>query len=134
MTRFFNKTSELNKRRSLRKAAPHAEQIVWSRLRKNQVLGFKFRRQYSVGPYVIDFYCPALTLAVEIDGDSHFNQESNDKNRQNYIEAFGIRFLRFTNEEVYNNLEGVLELIRQAAEEGAETCDEKSPLLTKEGI
>ena len=120
MTELFNKTSELNKRRSLRNAAPRTERIVWSRLRRNQVLGFKFRRQYSVGPYVIDSYCPALSLAVEIDGDSHFQQDSNDKNRQDYIEMFGIRFLRFTNEEVYNNLEGVLEVIRQAAEEGTQ--------------
>ena len=117
MTKLFNKNSELGKRRSLRDAAPRAERIVWSRLRKNQVLGFKFRRQYSVGPYVIDFYCPALSLAVEIDGDSHFQRDSNDKPRQDYIENFGISFLRFTNEEVYNNLEGVLEVIRQAAEE-----------------
>ena len=120
MTRIFNKTSELNKRRSLRNVAPDAERIVWARLRKNQILGFKFRRQYSVGPYVIDFYCPLLSLAVEIDGDSHFQHDSNDKPRQDYIETFGIRFLRFTNEEVYNNLEGVLEVIRQAAQEGSQ--------------
>ena len=118
MTELFNKMSELGKRRALRNSAPVAERIVWSQLRRNQVLGFKFRRQYSVGPYVIDFYCPALSLAVEIDGDSHFKQDSNDKNRQDYIETFGIRFLRFTNEEVYNNLEGVLEVIREAAEAG----------------
>ena len=54
---------------------------------------------------------------MEIDGDSHFQRDSNDKPRQDYVENFGIRFLRFTNEEVYNNLEGVLEVIRQAAEE-----------------
>ncbi len=91
--------------------------------------GFKFRRQYSVGPYVIDFYCPALNLAVEIDGDSHFQRDSNDKPRQYYIENFGIRFSRFTNEEVYNNLEGVLEVIRQAAEEANQKSSraKKSP-------
>ena len=107
MTKLFNKNSELGKRRSLRSNAPPAERIVWSKLRKNQVLGFKFRRQYSVGPYVIDFYCLTLNLAVEIDGDSHFQRDSNDKPRQDYIENFGVRFLRFTNEEIYNNLEGV---------------------------
>ena len=119
MTELFNKTSELDKRRSLRNSAPSAERIVSSRLRKNQVLGFKFRRQYSVGPYVIDFYCPALSLAVEIDGDIHFQQDSDDKNRQDYVEMFGIRFLRFTNDEVYKNLDGVIEVISQAAEEGS---------------
>ena len=135
MTELFNKNSELGKRRSLRNSAPRAERIVWSRLRKNQVLGFKFRRQYSVGPYVIDFYCPVLSLAVEIDGDSHFQQDSNDKNRQDYIERFGIRFLRFTNEEVYKNLDGVLEAIRQAAEEGTPTHQErKVPSLRRRGF
>ncbi|PKB80162.1 MAG: hypothetical protein BZY88_09575 [SAR202 cluster bacterium Io17-Chloro-G9] len=129
MTQFFNKTSELSKRRSLRKASPRAERIVWSQLGKSQVLGNKFRRQYSVGPYVIDFYCPALSLAVEIDGDSHFQQDSNDNSRQDYIETFGIRFLRFTNEEIYSNLDGVLETIRQVVQQGAPTTStaQKSP-------
>jgi len=67
---------------------------------------------------VIGFYSPGLKLAVEIDGDSHFQQDSNDENRQDYIQTFGIRFLRFTNEEVFNNLEGVLEAIFQIAQEG----------------
>ena len=66
-----------------------------------------------MGPDVTDFYCPALKLAVEIDGDSHFvaDADKNDARRQVFIESFGIRFLRFTNEEVYRNLEGVLEAI-----------------------
>ena len=102
---------------------------MWSRLRKNQVLGHKFRRKYSVGPYVIDYYLPALSRAVEIDGDSHLQQRSNGKPRQDYIETFGIRFLRFTNDEVYNNLEGVLEAIRQVAQDGTQNTSpaEKSP-------
>jgi very-short-patch-repair endonuclease len=118
MTQFFNRTSDKGKRRALRKSSPKAETVVWSHLRRNQILGYKFRRQYSVGTYVIDFYSPGLKLAVEIDGDSHFQQDSNDENRQDYIQTFGIRFLRFTNEEVFNNLEGVLEAIFQIAQEG----------------
>ena len=99
MTRFFNKPTEKEKRLSLRNDMPAAETFIWSKLRRKQIHGFKFRRQYGVGPYVIDFYCPALKLAVEIDGDSHFSADAKnyDEQRQAFIESFGIRFLRFTN-------------------------------------
>ena len=119
MTKFFNKTAEKEKRRLLRKILPKVEVVIWSRLKGKQVLGYKFRRQYSIGTYVIDFYCPALKLAVEIDGDSHFQEgaQDNDKHRQAFIESFGIQFLRFTNEDVLRNLEGVLEAIKQALQE-----------------
>ena len=119
MTQFFNKTSEKEKRRSLRNNMTAAEALVWSRLRNNLVLGYKFRRQYSVGPYVIDFYCPALKLAVEIDGDSHFVTEAidNDQRRQAFIESFGIQFLRFTNHEVNRGMDAVLEKICQVVQE-----------------
>ena len=119
MTHFFNKTSEKEKRRGLRSGMPPAEALVWSKIRNKQVLGHKFRRQYGVGPYVIDFYCPALKLAVEIDGDSHFVAEAieNDQRRQGFIESFGIRFLRFTNDEVNKELEAVLENLYKTVEE-----------------
>ena len=118
MTQFFNRPTEREKRRRLRKDMPTAEDLVWSRLRRKQVCGHKFRRQYSVGPYVIDFYCPGLKLAVEIDGDSHFLADAvtQDKQRQGYIESFGIQFLRFTNEQVYRNLDDVLEKIAAKAQ------------------
>ena len=84
------------------------------------VCGYKFRRQYGVGPYVIDFFCPALRLAVEIDGESHFVSGGNDydEQRQAFIESFGIRFLRFTNRDVFDNLTGVLETISSVVEAG----------------
>ena len=117
MTQFFNKSTEKAKRRRLRTDSPTAETKIWSSLRRKNVFGYKFRRQYSVGPYVIDFYCPALKLAVEIDGDSHFIGDAveDDERRQAFIESFGIRFLRFTNQDVYDNLEGVLEAITSVA-------------------
>ena len=113
MTQFFNKSEEIEKRRQLRNNRPAAESIVWTKLRKKQVHGFKSRRQYGVGPYVIDFYCPTLNLAVEIDGDSHIvaDANGNDERRQAFIESFDIRFLRFTNEQVYRELDNVLETI-----------------------
>ena len=115
MTQFFNRTNEKVKRRLLRNNMPKAEAVVWSKLKGRQMLGYKFRRQYSVNRYFIDFYCPELKLAVEIDGDSHFQEESrdDDKLRQAFIESFDIQFVRFTNEDVYKNLEGVLETVRR---------------------
>ena len=112
-------STEKGKRRQLRKQMPEAEALVWSKLRGKQILGYGFRRQYSVGPYVIDFYCPAIKLAVEIDGDSHFQEgaESDDKRREGFIKSFGIRFLRVTNEEVYRNMPGVLEAITRVVQE-----------------
>jgi very-short-patch-repair endonuclease len=118
VTQFFNRSAEKEKRRRLRNDMPSAENVVWSRLRRKLVCGNKFRRQYSVGPFVIDFYCPSLKLAVEIDGESHYAIGANDhdEQRQAFIESFGISFLRFTNRDVYDNLTGVMETITRVAE------------------
>jgi very-short-patch-repair endonuclease len=91
-----------------------AEVLLWTHLSRKQMLGYKFRRQYGVDRYVIDFYCPKLRLAVEIDGPSHVGEGAGeyDKMRQSSIEALGIRFLRFNNDEVYGDLDGVLQMIR----------------------
>ena len=97
-----------------------AEVVLWSRLLNRQLGGFKFRRQYGVGPFVVDFYCAKPRLAIEVDGNSHFNPEAEayDKKRQHYIESFGIQFLRVTNQDVFNNLEEVLWRILEMVSEG----------------
>jgi very-short-patch-repair endonuclease len=91
---------------------PWPELTLWSKLKNKQLCGYKFRRQYGVGLYIIDFYCPELKLAIEIDGESHFGSEktrASDLNRQKYIESFGIKLVRFTNTEVNTNLSGVMQ-------------------------
>jgi very-short-patch-repair endonuclease len=115
MTKLYNKSSEKEKRRSLRHNIPPAEKIIWERLRNRQIEACKFRRQYSIDVFVIDFYAPELKLALEIDGDSHFQDgiEAYDYQRQSFIESKGIRFLRFTNQQVYENLEGVITMITE---------------------
>jgi very-short-patch-repair endonuclease len=77
------------------------------------MLGYKFRRQYSVDQYIIDFYCLELKLAIEVDGECHFTSlgREHDRSRQEYIETFGIRFLRVMNTDVLDNLHGVLDEI-----------------------
>lgn len=94
---------------------PQAEFILWAQLRDKGLEGYKFRRQYSVGKFVIDFYCPKLKLAIEVDGDSHFIEgaDMSDKERQAIIESFGINFLRFTNREIYENINGVMSKIME---------------------
>jgi very-short-patch-repair endonuclease len=115
MTKLYNKTSEKDKRQSLRNNMPPAEQLVWARLKSRQIEGCKFRRQYSVGAFVIDFYSVEIKLAIEIDGESHFQDgaEIYDRERQSLIESAGVRFVRFTNQQVYEELDSVLESISQ---------------------
>jgi very-short-patch-repair endonuclease len=119
MTRIYNRQSEKEKRRALRRNMTKAEVLLWLRLKNKQVLGYRFLRQYSVDRYVLDFYCPKLRLAIEVDGESHFVEgaEEYDRERQQYIEALGIKFLRFLNTEIYQNLQGVLQAINEKVTE-----------------
>jgi len=115
MTKLYNRTSEKAKRQQLRRNMTKAEFLLWQKLKAKQLEGVKFRSQYGVGQFVVDFYCTELKLAIELDGDSHFQDgaQEYDWERQAFIESVGIRFLRFTNDEVYGNLDGVLERILQ---------------------
>lgn len=119
MTKLFNKTSEKLKRRELRSNMTKAEAIVWQKLRCKQIENCKFRNQYSVDQFVLDFYSPEIKLAIEIDGESHFQEgvAQYDEERQIFIESAGIKFLRFTNQDVYENLNGVLETITDKIQE-----------------
>jgi very-short-patch-repair endonuclease len=113
MNAFFNREDEKDKRRQLRRSMPDAEVILWSRLKGRQLQGCKFRRQYSVGSFVIDFFSAEIKLGIELDGDSHFHDGSRefDQKRGQFIESFGIKVVRILNSEVYQNLDGVLEMI-----------------------
>ena len=78
MVEHYNKPNMKQRRKVLRNAMTQAEIIVWSKLSRRQMHGYKFRRQYSVDQYVIDFYCPELKLAIEVDGDSHFMEAAEE--------------------------------------------------------
>jgi len=96
---------------------PKAELLLWGQIRKKQ-MGVKFLRQYGVGPYVFDFYCPMLRLAIELDGDSHFNEAAieHDRRRGCFLIKHGITTIRFTNDKVYDGLDWVVERIREEVE------------------
>jgi very-short-patch-repair endonuclease len=120
MTKHYNKSTEKDKRRILRTGLTFGEKLLWSCLRYKQICGERFLRQYSVDHFVIDFYCPNLHLAIEIDGPYHFENDEvieYDKARQKYLESFHIKFLRFLDDEIKNNLEKVLARINEEAKE-----------------
>ena len=99
--------------RQLRSTATDAETLLWRHLRGRQLAGRKFRRQHPVPPYVLDFYCEALHLGIELDGGQHYLEEGQqrDQRRLEYLLCQGIRLLRFSNREVLLELPAVLERI-----------------------
>lgn len=98
--------------RSLRNEQTDVEKRLWRELRNRQLDGFKFRRQHGVGPYIVDFVCIEAGLVVELDGGQHAEQAGYDSRRSVFIEAAGYRVVRFWNNEMLENIEGVLERIR----------------------
>jgi len=128
MTELFNKKSEKEKRRYLRKNITLAEKIIWLNIRRKQIEGERFLRQFSIKYYALDFYCLKLRLAIEIDGETHLTEEEleYDKQRQDYLESLGIIFLRFRNEGVFNNADVVIEKIKLRVRE----LQEKNPPLS----
>ena len=94
--------------RELRKRLTDAEQRLWTRLRQKQLDGFRFRRQQPIGPYIVDFFCPEVSLILEIDGGQHASTEVRDASRTDWLEARGYRVMRFWNNDVLGNTEGVL--------------------------
>lgn len=101
------------RRKELRNNATPAERLLWSILQHSNLGGYKFRRQHSVGPYILDFYCPEVRLAVELDGDSHFTDDAvvYDQERTAYLNGLHITVLRFLNTDVFENLTMVGERI-----------------------
>ena len=94
--------------RELRRTMTKAERALWEKLRGHRLDGFHFRRQQVVAGYIVDFYCDAARLAVEVDGAVHLSQTERDADRDLILAAHGVRVVRFSNEEVLNDLPGVL--------------------------
>ena len=100
----------LDKARELRLAATDAEKKLWRQLRTKHLAGWKFRRQVPIGPYVVDFYCSAAKLIVELDGGQHADSAS-DRRRDAQLNSLGYRVIRVWNNDVLGNLEGVLQML-----------------------
>ncbi|MFY0684691.1 MAG: DUF559 domain-containing protein [Balneola sp.] len=103
----------LEQRRELRRNQTKAEEILWKEIRARK-LGIKFRRQYGIGPYILDFYAPSIKLAIEVDGGIHLKKEVEikDRNRDAFLNKNEIHVLRVKNEEIEKELEKVLSKIK----------------------
>lgn len=113
--KIFNKKELKPRRKELRNNSTYAEVFFWQQVKCQQLDGRKFRRQTSIGPFIVDFYCPEEKLVIELDGEVHFNEEAikYDKKRTEYIESLGLRVIRFENNEVLKNTEYVLSKVRE---------------------
>lgn len=129
-------------RKVLRNNMTPAEASLWKVLKGKQLAGRKFRRQHSVGNYILDFYCPSERLAVELDGQGHYEEEQlvYDRERDLFLEHFGIKVLRFENKWVYENTAGLIQAIQDAfgwkerfMEKNRNHPAFQAPLLQKEG-
>ncbi len=107
----------LERQRQLRREPTEPEKRLWRYLRGRQVAGLKFRRQVWLGPFIVDFFCAEARLIVEVDGETHIDPDAQayDARRTALIEAEGYRVRRFWNNDVMQNIEGVLATIEEAA-------------------
>ena len=110
MKSIYNKKILKERRKDLRKNLTLSEKILWNCLRGRQIKRQKFFRQYSIGPYIADFYCPEARLVIELDGETHFSkvQEIYDIERTKYLNGNNIKVLRFWNDEIINNIDKVI--------------------------
>ncbi|MBU4314852.1 endonuclease domain-containing protein [Patescibacteria group bacterium] len=109
----YNRKEYKDRRKNLRINPTPAEIRLWGYISRSQI-GYKFRRQHGIGDYIVDFYCSTKKLVVELDGDSHYEKEQQiyDKERTEYLNAFGLTVIRFTNQRIFDDMEGVLEEIQ----------------------
>jgi very-short-patch-repair endonuclease len=112
MTKLYNKNLLRGRRKNLRNNVTKEETILWECL-KNYFKHIKFRRQYSVGPYILDFYSRELRLAIELDGFQHLDNKEYDQERDAFLNGKNITVLRFWNDEIRNNLLGVIDRIQK---------------------
>jgi len=97
------------------------ETRLWSRLRARQLQGLKFRRQHGIGPYIVDFYCPEQSLVIEVDGNSHADADQivKDQLRDRYFQSLGLHVIRYINDDILKNLDGVLENLAERLSSGS---------------
>jgi len=118
--------------RELRRSGTKPEAKIWQVLRGTP-LGVSFRRQHPLGPYILDFYCPALKFAIELDGDQHVERHRYDEARTRYLNAKGLRVIRFWNIEVNENVDGVCERIAEVIQKLTPTRNASSSDLPLSG-
>ena len=121
-TAIANAKEQKEYRKALRNNMTPAEAMLWRALKGRGTDGMKFRRQQGIGPFILDFYCPEHRLGIELDGDSHDHKYEYDEKRTEYLRDQGIRVLRFSNQQVFTSLQGVLDEIVRAADADTDTA------------
>ena len=111
---FYNKNLK-GYSRQLRTNMTNAERLLWSKVRRKQLQGYHFYRQKIIGNYIVDFYCPKAKLGVEIDGGQHYDHDEikKDNVRDDYMREQRLTVLRFSDREIFENLDGVIERINE---------------------
>ena len=120
--RWHHRTMASPLARRLRQTPTDAENRLWLHLRRKQLRGLRFRRQHPIGNYVVDFFCPEVQLIIEVDGGQHNAPDSKDDIRTAWLESRGYRVIRFWNNDVLTNTEGVLTTIADALNETQRTA------------
>ena len=115
----YNHKALRERRRELRNNQTPAEKLLWKYISKEKIKGLKFIRQYSAGPYILDFYCSKIRLAVELDGDHHADPEikTYDLERSKYLKNLDIDLIRFWNNDVLHNIKTVLDKLQNEVEQ-----------------
>ena len=99
--------------RDLRKNMTDAERLLWSKIQGKQLWGLQFYRQKTIDNFIVDFYCPRADLVIDVDGGQHYTEDGleKDKSRDQYLNAIGLRVMRFNNLDVLKNIEGVISML-----------------------
>ena len=126
--RINNIAKSREQRRLLRKNSTPEEAMLWSLLKGDKILGVRWRRQFSIDSYILDFYCPKLKLAIELDGNHHYTDSGycHDSIRERYLSELGIEVLRFENRHIWKSQEAIIEQIERRVNEKLIELEEKS--------
>ena len=124
------KRNNIGSCRTLRKNQTDAEKKLWTMLRNRQLSGVKFRRQFSVGRYILDFYCPEYRFGIEADGGQHYESKGRERDelRTKELNRLGVEIMRFSDREILINIEGVYEAIQKTIEKRKDNTPHLNPL------
>lgn len=136
MPRFHNREEYNRLRKDLRRVLTKAEVVLWYYLKGRQFHGYKFRRQHGIGRYVVDFYCPALKMAIELDGSQHYEREAKeyDREREAFLNGLGIQVVRFPNNVVIRDVRSVLAALGEIVEERGRVAGPPPPPTSAAGL